>query len=721
MDLYHIIRQRWMSGTGLGLVLAASFAYYFLNQTPQYEAEASMVVELNSENVVNVQEVVETGVQNSSLLETAMNTHIARLKSRIMARDVADSLNEAQREKLLFAFIGPLEEWDPENDLPEPAVLIVEHMLGISWLPESQVLNVRIKHADRYLAKLIADRYVSRYIRMQSELRGETTESAVSFLDEQTIALRDRLEKEEKALQAYRMENDLVTVEQNQQIVTERLSQLSKAITAARVRLLGVESQLKQIVSAGEDLDRIMNISFIGGRENVSKIYNELQALRKDAQILAKTYLERHPRMVENVAAQQAVEAALWTAIRQARSEFTVAQSTVSDELASLGKNLNEAEQEARRLESLSIEYRVLSRKVEAQRDIFDRVTSRFNETSISQQMNLTTIRILDMAALPKGAVWPDKKKIGLAGIMLFGFIFVGVPFGLEFLDNRLRTFADIERFVGKPILGDLRFIKGRSELVIAALTQLQEDGARESFASIYGSLRLSLGQFAQPLSLVVTSSVPSEGKSIIASNLATELAAHGLKTLVVDSDLRRPSQHRYHEMDNKQGLIEWIRSEEAIAGELLEDENLGIQKLDKSGKLFLLRAGGSTTHASAILEDPKIDALVSRLKQDFDVIIFDTPPVGVFHDATLVADYADHCIFVARQNETTRQKTRHSVAQMDQSKAKVLGVVFNGVKDLRLAAGYQSYGDYSYTSYSNRYQYGYGKDAEKYQKDYAN
>ena len=438
-----------------------------------------------------------------------------------------------------------------------------------------------------------------------------------------------------------------------------------------------------------------------------------------DAQILSKTFLERHPKMVENTAGQEAVEAALWTAIRQARSEFTVGQSTISDELTSLEQKLTEAEQEARRLESLSIEYRVLSRKVEAQREIFDRVTSRFNETSISQQMNLTSMRILDLAALPKRAVWPDTKKIGLASIMLCGFFFVGVPLGIEFLDNRLRTFADIEGFVGKPILGDVRLIKDKSEVEMAEMTESADAATGEAFASIYGSLRLSLGQFAKPLTLLVTSSVPAEGKSIIVSNLAAQLAAHGLKTLVVDADLRRPSQHRYHNLDNKQGLIEWMRSQQPLADELLEDANLGILKRGQSEKLFLLRSGGSTTHASAILEDPRIDTLVSRLKQEFDVILFDTPPVGVFHDATLLADYADHSIFVARQNETTRQKTRYSVAQMDKSKAKVLGIVFNGVKDIRLAAGYQSYGDYGYASYSNRYQYGYGKDAEKYQKEY--
>ena len=191
-------------------------------------------------------------------------------------------------------------------------------------------------------------------------------------------------------------------------------------------------------------------------------------------------------------------------------------------------------------------------------------------------------------------------------------------------------------------------------------LSQSEDVTERESFATIYGSLRMSLGTFSKPLSLVVTSSVPSEGKSIIASNLAATLAGQGYKTLVIDCDLRRPSQHRYHNLDNRLGLMEWLRSDSPIAADLMDDSQLGIRALGESGKHFLLSSGGSSTHAGSILEDPRMDQLVSRLKQEFDILIFDTPPVGVFHDAALVGDYADHCIFVARQTVTTRQKTRH-------------------------------------------------------------
>ena len=613
-DLFHIIRQRWILASSAAFVLTALFAIVLLNQTPQYEAEASLVVDLRADKVVNVQEVVENSVQNSSLLETAMNTHIERLKSRSMAGSVVDSLTEAQQVKLTEAFTGPLEEI-PLEERPELVSLIIEEMLSIAWLPDSQVLRVRIKHTERHLAKLVADRYVKLYIRSQTTLRGQSTEQAVEFLDAQTVELKQRLETEEAALQAYRTDNDLVTVEQSQQIITERLSDLSKAITEARVRLVGVESYRNQINAAGDNLDLIMNLPFVGGKLNVAEIYNELQDLKTEQRILAETYLERHPLMVENLAAQQAVADALWMAIRQGSQEYTVEEARITEELASLNAELDAAKEESRRLESLAIEYRVLSRKVEAQRDIFDRITSRFNETSVSQQINSTTIRILDLAALPRKAVWPDVKKIGLASVLLFGFVFVGLPFGIELLDNRLRSFDDIERYVGKSVIGDLPFIKDMNDIEMAHIAKDADSDHAERFRSIYGYLRLNMGEFPRPLSLIVTSSIPSEGKSAIASNLAYTFASHGLKTILVDCDLRRPTVHRYQELDNAKGMIEWLQSGDALDDDLFADVHLGIRKLEGKNELYALTSGGSTRQASELLGDLKVDRLVSRLK----------------------------------------------------------------------------------------------------------
>lgn len=718
-DLINIVWQRWILASSMGFALAGLFAIFLLNQTAQYTAEASIVVELNADNVVNVQEVVESGVQNSSLLSSAMNTHIERLKSRMMAQNVLDTLSDQQYKRLVASFIGQSDEIKEGEPLPDASIFLAGKMLDVSLKPDSQVLRIAYTHTDRHLAKLIADRYASRYIRIQLELRGESTDQAVEFLDEQAYELRARLEADEEALQEYRDKNDLVTVEQNQLVVTERLRDLNSVITTARVRMLSAESRMKQIDAAEGQLDQLMNIPFIGGRSNIERIYSDLQALKTEADVLSGTYLERHPKAVENLTKQRAVEKVLWLAIRQASNEVDIERQTTVDELDSLQSKLDEAEYEARRLERLSIEYRVLARKVDAQREIFDRITSRFNETSIAQQINLTTMHILDYATLPNNPVWPDTKKVALASIFIFLALFIGIPFGVEFFDNRLRTFADIEGFAGKLILGDIPEMQGMTELEIAQVANNLNKDMAECFRSIFGFIRLNAGELPPPHTFLFTSSVPSEGKSVVVSNMGYVFSAHGYKTILVDFDLRRPSVHKYNDMDNLKGLVEWFRSGDPLTDDIMLDPFLGIRKVPDAGDFYILTSGGSTRQASEIIGHDRMDLLISRLRQEFDIILFDTPPVGVFQDAIIAADYADHSIFVARQNVTTRQKTRHSISLMDRSEAQVLGVVFNGVKDVKVAAGLGgSYGNSE--SYGAQYSYSYGRSSDRYKKYYS-
>ena len=698
-DLFIIIRQRWLLALATATVFTALFGIVLLNQTPQYVAEASLVVELSADKVVNVQEVVEEGLINTSLLETAMNTHRERLLSRSMAGKVMAELTEAQCNQLLGK---ELTDTLTSDEHRERVLKMLIETVNVTWQTDSQILRVRVKHPEKSVAKVIANQYVKQYIDSQSLMRVESTEQAVNFLDAQTVELKQRLEQEEAALQSYRKENDLVTVEQNQQIITERLSDLSQAITKARIELLGVESYREQIRMAGQDLNKLINLPFIGGEENIADAYNELQSLKKEQLILAQTYLERHPRMLENFTGQEGALEALWRVIRHGSEEYTVEQNRLAGELASLEEELNAAKEESRRLESLAIGYRVLSRKVDAQRDIFDRVTSRFNETSISQQINSTTIRILDLAALPKEAVWPDKKKITLASIFLFGMIFFTVPFGIEIFDNRVRAFTDIENYSGKPILGHVLNYKTLSSLELSKLSRSDNILEREAWSAIYGALRLSLGNLKMPVSFVLTSSVSSEGKSIVAANLAATFVQHGRKTLLLDCDMRRPSQHMYHEIKNDCGLLRWINGDEELGDDLMQEATLGIKELGVTADYYLLTSGGTTKYPASIFESIRMDHLISRLKQEFDVLIFDTPPVGVFRDATLLADFADHCIFVARQHATSRQKTRHAISLMDRSNARVIGAIFNGVKNVNLAT---AYGDYEVND-SGMYDY---------------
>jgi capsular exopolysaccharide synthesis family protein len=381
-------------------------------------------------------------------------------------------------------------------------------------------------------------------------------------------------------------------------------------------------------------------------------------------------------------------------------------------ELKDLETSLAETKQEALQVELDLIEYRMLDRQVERLRLTYDALSTRYSDTTIAERMDLNTVRALDVAIMPSNPAWPDHQKIALVMCCLAGVCFVAVPLGVELVDGRLSSFADVESYSNKPLLGDLRHFPRKSLEEMAHAVFRKDIDLLEPFRSIYSSLRMKTDLGAGPLSLVVTSSLPGEGKSFVSCNLAAAFATHNYRVLLVDCDLRRPSLHQAFGAENEHGLTAWYASLQSDRSTQAshETESLGIVSVHEN--LSLLTAGKSSDMPTEILGDSKTAALFERLKQDYDVVIFDTAPVGLFADATLVADYADSCIFVARQFKVSRAKARYSIGLMDNLNISVLGVVFNGIRDVTAAVGYGKQA-------SSYYGYGYERNRKKYNEYY--
>ena len=716
VDILYIIRARWKSGCLSSLILGALFVYAVSSSSKLYQAEASVTVELNTENVMDVQQVVNHEVKNARLLDIIINTHIERLRTHALAESVLAVLSAAELKSFLAPYAAASGSTAPAEEPVDPARLLVKHALTIDRGEgdTSQLIRVVIEHSSPELAQKIANAYVDQYIAHTASSRNVITHIATDFLAQQIEVIGQELAVAEADLHNFRTANDLFTVQQDKGFVAERLRRLSDAETEANIRLLEARSRIEQIQAAEGKLERLMEIPFIGQRVEISAIYNQLNELNRERQSLDTVYLPQHPKIVNNTASQESVTAALNRAVAHACKQVENESNAIQAELNSLAQKTDQAQQAVLGTERALLEYQRQERSVENLREMYDLLSTRYNETNISGQLNFNNVQILNRAQLPRTPNGLSRIQLIAATVVLGGVFLVGVPLGIELLDNRLTSFSDIEFYSGKPLLGGLRFFSGKTLPQISQAVLRHDVAFSEPFRSIYSSLRLKNQPGAHNLSIVVTSSLPGEGKSVVSSNLASVIALHGSRVLLVDCDLRRSTLQQAFEQDQNSGLIKWHQAARSTEEVAMDDPSLsmllGIEVIHE--RLSFLPAGGTSAHATEILGDAKVATLFQSLKKQYDVIIFDTAPVGLFADATLVADCADQCVFVARQFKATRSKVRHSISLMESSHAPVVGVIFNGIKDVSAAIGYGNQG-------RNNYGHGYERSMRKYEEYY--
>lgn len=716
VDILQIVRKRIKYGILIALAVVIPFLVVFLSQEKTYQATATMMIELTPQNVMNIAEVVDTKVTHLNLLNTFMNTNIERIRTRALAEEVAAAMSEEDRNAFIEAYLGPLSERVDGEPLPSAASLILSRdVLEVERGDDddSQVLKLTITHPIPRIAQTLANTYVEQFILYKALIRSDSNEDAVDFLKAQIDTMRVDLAESEMKLQDFRQENNLITLQQDQGIVVERLRRLSDALTEGRINLLEADGRVGQVQAANNDIDRLMEIPFIGDRQDINLIYGQLNELRRERLVLDQTYLRRHPKVIENEASIASVESVLNKSLSQAIQQVFSEREAIQGEVASLETKLKEAEEDVLKTERALIEYNQMERDVLKTREIFDVLMTRFNETSIARELDLNVVRMLDRAVYPTSPNTASLLQVSAAAFLLGGIFLIGVPLGLELLDNRLASFADIENFSGKPLLGDLRQFSKKSSKEISTAVLNRDADLIEPFRAIFSAIRLRSNISKEKISFVITSSLPDEGKSSIASNLASIVASHDYSVLLVDCDFRRPSIHLGFDLQNDHGLLRWYENGKPTveSSEVLANEDLGIVELGPN--LFFLRSGGVTELPTEVFGDRKMESLFESLKENFDVVIMDTPPVGLFPDATLVGDNVDHCVFVARQFKVNRQKVRYSINLMDRSNASVLGVIFNGIKDVNAAVGYGN-------NSSNYYGHGFEKNASRYKEYYS-
>jgi capsular exopolysaccharide synthesis family protein len=356
---------------------------------------------------------------------------------------------------------------------------------------------------------------------------------------------------------------------------------------------------------------------------------------------------------------------------------------------------------EKRNLElgDLSIEFRSLRDQAEVAKSQYRQVLDRQNSVRTTKNFDKIPLRPLDDATMPGGPFSPNKAGITRTAIGIGVLVFLGIAVGLSFVDDRIKSAWDVESFIGANLLGiipDLSNMKDDEKYTLL-LENKQAPGV-EAFLSVYSSIKIH-SKLDFPKSILVTSTIPGEGKTLISCNVAGSFARHGKRTLLIDCDLRRPMLHRHFKQQNSAGLIPWFESGAPIEGDLATNPQLGIIKIGEN--LSLLCSGGRSKSPTEFLENPIFGQMLEKLKREYDLVIVDSPPLGAVTDSLLIAERIDEVIYVCRFNRAYRKHIRLYMRALRNGKNEVLGVVLNGLSPRRI----EYYSNYRYyRSYKKYY-----------------
>ncbi|MDP0501741.1 MAG: polysaccharide biosynthesis tyrosine autokinase [Verrucomicrobiota bacterium JB022] len=693
-DYLLIVRERAWWAALIALVAAGLLAAYMWSQPRLYQSSTTLLFETTPERIVDIEEVVDTSLRGKE--DMILQVHLEQITSRQFMQRVIDSLNQEEQTLLTRPYA------DEDGKTPSLAS-VIRQASAISPGRGAPLFRITFRHRSAEGAALLANRYAQEYIDYMGERSDLGNERALGFLRQQADELRGQIEASELKLQDYRQQHNLVSLEENQNIVLERMKELNAAVTRARVNRLNASAKVAEVEDAMQTDRNLLQIPAISEGSGVDATAAKLAEAKAERETLNTKYLERHPRMVENAqkieGLEQMLDRQIQTRVTDLRNQLAEAQERENK----LQTELASAEQEALRRDRQAIEYNVLRRQIESDQRLFDQLMSRLNETNVSSQLGNVNARIVDEAQ-PAGAPFtPDRNKVIASSAMLFLLILVGIPIAMEAFDNKLKTEWDVGSFLQKNFLGEIPLVKGNNPEKRAKIVLDNENPrAREYFRSIYSQIML-MSEATSPRVSIITSTLPGEGKTFVACNLASCFAKHHARTLLIDCDLRRPQINRYFEMKNDAGLIPWLERGDVPSAEqsVLDDPLLEIRQV--SPYLHVLRTGGTTQEASEFFQSQKFHNLLLRLRDNYDQIIIDTPPVGGFSDALFLASQADETIFVAKHNHVNRRKVKYLLERIDHTPGRVLGVIFNQTKTSRTQQ-YGFYGFYDEKTYRNYY-----------------
>jgi len=692
-----LVKRKWTVLACL-LTIFSVVAIASLKMTPVYEASGSIAINKPDSGLVNFNNSPTFNLDSYD--PTELETEVKILQSDLLALQVVKELALDRRPE----FGGKTSTLPSSLDLaPDPlqadsgrtsALLSgFRGSLKVTLSPGTHIVEVHFRSPDKDLAANVVNTLMSTYTENNFKSRFDSTMQASDWLSKQLVDLQMKVETSQEKLVRYQKEHEILGIDEKQNITTAKLDELNKALTAAESQRMDKES-VYRLVQSG-DADTIASAAAAldaagAGGQSASSLLEGLRTKEADVKIqaaeLSTQFGPSYPKVAQLNGQLKEIDAQIFLETHKVAGKIRGQYMAALQRENMLHDALDKQKQEANKLNESAIQYSILKRDLESYRTLYEGLMEKMKEAGVSAGIKSNNFRIVDVARVPTSPIEPNIPR-NLAFAFMLGLTSgVGLAFLLEGLDNTVRTTEQAQLISGFAPLGMIplgsrtardgasskRLVIAASKEAVELVTQVRpQSQMAESYRALRTSLLLSnLG--APPKVIMVTSALPQEGKTTTSINCAVVLAQKGIRVLLIDADLRRPSIHKTLGMGPRSGLSNVLTGSATL--------QQAISRSPILPNLAVLPAGTPPPNPAELLASSNMRDVLEELRGQYDHIVVDTPPTLSVTDAVVLSPRADAIVLVIRSGQTTKQALRRSRDILMQVNAKVSGVLLNAV-----------------------------------------
>lgn len=676
-SIIHLLRdQAWI--VGLCAVLGAGAALvYSLCKPPVYASQAILEVTVDGSTLADFGRREGSDLNSASLLKTIEQT----VASQAVLRRVLHKQRLAE-----YPAFAPSrsQEVGGEAELLE----LLQNRVSVSLIRGTRLISLVARDRDPVKARQLAQGVVDEFLTQKFESSLEGTDATRRYLTAEATRLKDEVTAAEERLQLYREKFNAVSLTDKHDLVTGRLSELGRQVTQARARRVSMEADRLQVQTLRkEGPEALVNLSNIAALPEIVDLRKQINTLSTEVAALSQRYREKHPRMIEITRELQEAHTALQANLQQAGEAILQSYLTAKTNEEMLQKELYQQEKLALELARVTIPYRALEREAESNQVLYQQVLARLKESVVAQGMITkgsvqgSYIRVIQQPLAPVKPGGMSAKSLLALGLAGGGALGMCLAVGRRALDNSLSSIDEAETYLDLPSLAVVQrssFENLRHDLVVDSSPASIE---AESFRSLRTTLSL-LQPDENGRVVMFTSAVQGEGKSFCAMNYAAGVAEQGLRTLLVDGDLRRAwLRHALAPASEKPGLVACLRNPALI------DEAINPTE---TKNLFVLGDLHGSTEGAELLEGENLGLLIQRLRERFDRIIIDTAPVTAVCDALHFSRHVGTICLVVNARSTPRRTVRRACVMLEHMAGRhPSGIVLNQVRRGRAGSYY--------------------------------